>query len=131
MGTQRSEIYPRVRVSQETEALIRSSVKTVSHGSVEYGVRNATRWMQMAGAVRRQVNLGQSGAKAMNTAERVLEEIADLPESLQQEVLDFAHFLKQRADREQQRNLRNAQISSLERLWDNPDDEVWNDVPVR
>ena len=52
MGTQRSEIYPRVRVSQETEALIRSSVKTVSQGSVEYGVRmqpGGRKWVERCG----------------------------------------------------------------------------------
>jgi len=28
------------------------------------------------------------------------------------------------------RDLQNAQIDSMRHVWDNPEDEVWNDVPM-
>lgn len=67
----------------------------------------------------------------MTTTESVIEEIRQLPEPLQREVLDFAHFLKNKAARAELDNLANAQQSSMEALWCNKDDEVWNDVPTR
>ncbi|QJQ96052.1 MULTISPECIES: DUF2281 domain-containing protein [Halomonadaceae] len=67
----------------------------------------------------------------MLSAEQIAMEISQLPESLQREVLDFAHFLKHKAEGEELGNLMLAQEKSLQHEWDNHDDEVWNDVPVR
>ena len=45
-----------------------------------------------------------------------------------QEVLDFATFISQRLDSTAWHDLQNAQISALTDVWDNPEDEVWNDA---
>jgi hypothetical protein len=60
-----------------------------------------------------------------------LKEISQLPEALQREVLDFAHFLKYKAGEPELKDLSQAQRASMESEWDNSDDEVWNDVPTR
>ncbi|MBS9402908.1 DUF2281 domain-containing protein [Halomonas sp. TRM85114] len=67
----------------------------------------------------------------MNTTEKITNNINRLPESLQEEVLDFTYFLIQKAERSELKRLSQAQITSMEKLWDNDEDEVWNDVPVR
>ncbi|SHE37072.1 Protein of unknown function [Modicisalibacter ilicicola DSM 19980] len=70
----------------------------------------------------------------MSTPEQIADEISQLPEALQREVLDFAHFLKtrsQQAERSELEGLAHAQESSLDNEWNNEDDEVWNDVPTR
>lgn len=41
-------------------------------------------------------------------------------------VLDFTFYLK--VKHSGLSNLMNAQESSLKTIWDNPDDEVWNDI---
>lgn len=65
----------------------------------------------------------------MNLAEQVYQAIQPLPESMVQEVLDFALFLRQREERSEWQNLMLAQASSFAN-WDNAEDEVWNDVPA-
>ncbi|MBA3612800.1 MAG: hypothetical protein H0W49_07765 [Nitrospirales bacterium] len=66
----------------------------------------------------------------MSTAEQIMREIEKLPESLAQEVLDFIgyielkHGLKDRVAEE----LKPAQTSAMSHVWDNSEDEVWNDV---
>lgn len=64
----------------------------------------------------------------MDTAELVLEEIKSLPEHQVKEVLDFIAFLKERHDRDEWKNLLEAQDQSLSDVWDNEEDEVWNYV---
>jgi hypothetical protein len=64
----------------------------------------------------------------MNTTEDVINEIKQLPEQLQREVLNYAHFLRHKAE---QNSLLNAQQSSMERIWSNDEDEAWNNVPTR
>ena len=63
----------------------------------------------------------------MNITEDVVNEIKQLPEP----VLNFAHFLKQKANRAELDNLMHAQYASMENIWDNEEDEAWNDVPIR
>lgn len=66
----------------------------------------------------------------MSTAEQIMREIRKLPEPLAREVLDFIgyieikHGLKDRITEE----LKNAQEPAMRHVWDNPEDEVWNDV---
>lgn len=67
----------------------------------------------------------------MNTVEKVVQEISQLPEPLLREVLDFAHFLKKKAAGAELDNLMQAQQSSMAQVWDNEDDEVWDHVPTR
>lgn len=68
----------------------------------------------------------------MTTAEQVYEAVKSLPESLIREVLDFVHFLRARRgatpERAEELNLIYAQETSLKKVWDNVEDEVWNDV---
>ncbi len=67
----------------------------------------------------------------MNITEDVVNEIKQLPEPLQREVLNFALFLKQKANRAELDNLMHAQHASMDNIWDNEEDEAWNDVPIR
>ncbi len=66
----------------------------------------------------------------MSTAEKIYQEAQRLPEGLAREVLDFIGYLEQKhglgnAPTEQ---LKQAQEPAMERLWDNPEDEVWNEL---
>ena len=66
----------------------------------------------------------------MSTAEQIMREIQKLPEPLVQEVLDFIgyielkHGLKARLTEE----LKQAQTPAMKHVWDNTEDEVWNDM---
>lgn len=64
----------------------------------------------------------------MDLAELVYEQVKALPEPLAREVLDFANFLRERQERAEWRDLMEAQSKSLAPLWDNAQDEVWNDA---
>ncbi|SDJ09231.1 DUF2281 domain-containing protein [Billgrantia gudaonensis] len=67
----------------------------------------------------------------MNTSEKIVDNVNRLPESLQEEVLDFTYFLIQKIEKGELKSLSQAQQSSMDVLWDNDEDEVWNDVPAR
>ncbi len=66
----------------------------------------------------------------MSTTEQIMREIQKLPEPLVQEVLDFIgfielkHGIKDRIAEE----LKPAQNPAMEHVWDNSEDEVWNDM---
>jgi hypothetical protein len=65
----------------------------------------------------------------MNLAERIYEEAQRLPEPLNREVLRFIEYLEFKhgiADRGIE-NLKVAQQPVMGRIWDNPEDDVWND----
>ena len=67
----------------------------------------------------------------MNLAEKIYKEACRLPEHLAQEVLDFIEYIEKKhglADREVQ-NLKEAQIPVMSHVWDNEEDEVWNEHP--
>lgn len=64
----------------------------------------------------------------MTLAELVFEQAKTLPEPLAREVLDFIGYLKERGDRPEWRDLIEAQTASLNQVWDNEDDQAWNDV---
>ncbi len=61
-------------------------------------------------------------------AETIYEQVQVLPDYAAREVLDFVAFLQSRLDRQQDVDLANAQAESMRSVWDNQDDEVWNDV---
>lgn len=65
-----------------------------------------------------------------NLSERVQYEIRQLPAPLVQEVLDFIGYLAHRhgLDKADTDPLKVAQERSMRKVWDNPDDEVWNDL---
>lgn len=64
----------------------------------------------------------------MNTAELVYQQVKALPESLAREFLDFVGYLAMKARREEIGDLVAAQQGSLDEIWDNSVDDVWNDV---
>lgn len=67
----------------------------------------------------------------MNTSEKIIDNVSRLPKSLQEEVLDFTYFLIQKIEKRETESFSLAQESSMEKLWSNNEDEVWNDVPIR
>jgi len=64
----------------------------------------------------------------MSIADLVYEQVKTLPDQLAREVLDFVGYLRERQERREWRNLAEAQAASLAPVWDNVEDEVWNDV---
>ena len=64
----------------------------------------------------------------MSIADLVYEQVKTLPDQLAREVLDFVGYLRERGDRAEWRDLVNAQSASLAPVWDNAEDEIWNDV---
>ncbi len=64
----------------------------------------------------------------MNAIELIKQEIKTLPVDKAQKVLDFILFLKSRAENNQWQNLMMAQQHSLSTIWDNAEDEVWNEL---
>ena len=62
----------------------------------------------------------------MSIADLIYEQAKRLPEDLAREVLDFVGYLAGREQREQDRDLMNAQQTALNRIWDNPEDEAWD-----
>jgi hypothetical protein len=64
----------------------------------------------------------------MTVAEQVYEQAKLLPDALVQEALDFVLFLRARQERKEWRDMINAQSVALAAVWDNEEDEAWNDV---
>lgn len=64
----------------------------------------------------------------MTAAEIAIAQIKILPDELAAEVLDFIGYLKEKQERAKLANLSVEQEDVLNRIWDNPDDEVWNDL---
>jgi hypothetical protein len=64
----------------------------------------------------------------MSIAEQIYEQVKALPEPLAREVLDFVAFLRDRRDRNEWRDLMDAQAASLAPVWDNAEDKVWDDA---
>jgi hypothetical protein len=64
----------------------------------------------------------------MTLAQRIYEAAKPLPEPLAREVLDFIEYLRAKGERE---GWSLAQQSSLEAVWNNEADEVWNDAAGR
>jgi len=66
----------------------------------------------------------------MSTAERIYREVQRLPEALAMEVLDFVQFLELRhgVRADMDGDLKEAQQISMAKVWDNAEDEVWNDL---
>ena len=64
----------------------------------------------------------------MAIAEIVYEQVKTLPDQLAREVLDFVGYLRERHARGEWRDLISAQTTSLAAVWDNAEDDAWNDV---
>lgn len=66
----------------------------------------------------------------MAVAELIFESVKSLLEPMAVEVLHYAQYLKARCqDQAELLDLTLAQQTTMNHVWDNPDDEVWNDVP--
>ena len=64
----------------------------------------------------------------MSLAELIYEEVKSLPDQLAREVLDFAGYLRDRQNRADWRDLAAAQARSLDPVWNNNEDSVWDDA---
>ena len=65
----------------------------------------------------------------MSIAEKIYEVAKPLPESLALEALHFVEYLSSKnADRTEMSDLTRAQEIVMRHVWDNQDDEVWNDL---
>lgn len=65
----------------------------------------------------------------MSIAEQIYEVAKPLPEPLALEALHFIEYLSSKtADRAEMADLTRAQETVMEHVWNNPEDEVWNDV---
>lgn len=64
----------------------------------------------------------------MTIADMVYSQVKLLPEPLAREVLAFVVTLREGRDRDEWRDLMQAQAVGLESVWDNSEDEVWNHV---
>ncbi|PTN33791.1 hypothetical protein [Desulfonatronum sp. SC1] len=67
----------------------------------------------------------------MVTAEQICQEANRLPRSALPTVLDFMLFLQKRMSENHENDLVPAQESSTCALWNNEEDEAWNEVPTR
>ena len=64
----------------------------------------------------------------MGLAEIVQEQLKTMPELQVKEVLDFIGYLKSRHEQLEWQDLAQAHEKSLSVIWDNAEDEVWNNV---
>ncbi len=65
----------------------------------------------------------------MSIAEQIYKVAKPLPEPLALEALHFIEYLSSKtADRAEITDLAHAQETVMQHVWNNPDDEVWNDV---
>jgi hypothetical protein len=71
---------------------------------------------------------GATAEVSMTVADQVYEQAKLLPEPLAREALDFVLFLRDRLERGELRDLVDAQSVALAGVWDNQEDEAWNNV---
>ena len=64
----------------------------------------------------------------MTLVERAYEEFKALPEEQARAVLDFIGYLRMKDERAEIHDLMLAQQETLKHIWDNAEDEVWNDL---
>ena len=66
----------------------------------------------------------------MDIAEEIYKQVRQLPEPLLREVLDFVGYIELKHGRRDIgiENLKEAQIYVMNRIWDNSEDEVWNEL---
>ena len=64
----------------------------------------------------------------MTFADRIYEQVKELPEPLAREVFTFVENLRRRQTDADARDLMIAQAASLAPVWDNADDKVWDDA---
>jgi hypothetical protein len=65
---------------------------------------------------------------AMTIAELIYEQVKRLPDPAAREVLDFVGYIRERGERSDWRDLMNAQSASLAPVWDNSEDQIWDNA---
>jgi hypothetical protein len=68
------------------------------------------------------------GDVPMTIADMVYKQVKLLPEPLAREVLKFVVMLQEGDDRNEWRDLMQAQATGLQSVWDNAEDSVWDNV---
>ena len=63
----------------------------------------------------------------MNVADKICEKARDLPEPLAREVLKFIDRIYARQDAGVE-ELKKAQVPVMKRIWENKEDDVWNEL---
>ena len=61
-------------------------------------------------------------------AQKIYQAAQALPDAQATETLDFIYFLRTRQELTEHRDLQAAQQDSMNHVWDNDADEVWNDA---
>ena len=64
----------------------------------------------------------------MTIAELIFEQIKTFPDQAARAVLDFVGFIRDRSERAEWRDLMTAQSASLAPVWENSEDQVWDNV---
>ena len=63
----------------------------------------------------------------MNVADKICEKARKLPEPVAIEVLEFIEKISTYQDSDVE-ELKNAQMPAMKRIWENREDDVWNDM---
>jgi hypothetical protein len=63
-------------------------------------------------------------------AEQIYEAAKPLPEPLALEALHFIEYLRFRTERDDSGDWLLAQETALKKVWDDDEDEAWNDAPT-
>ena len=63
----------------------------------------------------------------MNVADKICEKARDIPEPLAKEVLEFIERIYSVQDIGVE-ELKKAQVSVMKRIWENKEDNVWNEL---
>ena len=66
----------------------------------------------------------------MDIRQQIYNEAQRLPDFLAKEVLDFIEYMliKHRLNVDGENGLKRAQKEVMSDIWDNPEDEIWNDA---
>jgi hypothetical protein len=64
----------------------------------------------------------------MQARELLYERVKTLPEPLALEVLNYIAYLQDKETRGEISHLIKLQEQSMNTIWDNPEDDVWNDL---
>lgn len=68
----------------------------------------------------------------MASRETVIKHLKKVPDEALDEILDFIDFVAaRRAEATTEKGIQRLQEGSMESVWNTPEDEVWNDVPIR
>lgn len=68
----------------------------------------------------------------MVSRETLISHLEKVPDEARDEILDFIDFVAARsAEASSEKGIQRLQEESMESVWNTPEDEVWNDLPIR